>query len=601
MNGQAPLLVANDLTVSLTSDVPIVEDANLRLGRGEILGVVGESGSGKSTLALALLGFARPGGYFARGEVLIEGESMLGRSERDLRRLRGKLVSYVPQDPASSLNPSRRLRDQLMDRLLDRPSKERDPLMRRAVDRAQLPATDQFLERFPHQISGGQQQRALIAMAIAGEPSLLVLDEPTTGLDVVTQAGLLREILSLRETLGVSMIYVSHDIAAVSEVADVIAVMYAGRIVEQAPTRKILAEPVHPYTLGLMNSVPDHTKPVRLKGLPGVAVGVGEWPRGCAYAPRCSQATPESRESLPPLAIAGTSDHYVRCINWRQTPKFERRLTGISRRERGSKTVVAVEGLRAVHGKGRDEVVAAHDVSFAVNSGECVALVGESGSGKTTIARCIAGLHVPATGSVTLHGEPLPARARDRDLESRRRLQFIFQNPYESLNPRHRVMETISDAAVFLRDLSKADAEAETARALEQVRLPARVADRFPGELSGGERQRVAIARALAANPEVLICDEITSALDVSVQATVMELLESLRTQLGLSILFITHDLGLVASAADRVLVLSRGAICESGAVDDVLTNPQADYTKLLLSSAPRLKVGPPEETTVAI
>lgn len=598
MSERPPLLAVEHLTVSLTSQVPIIEDVNLRLGPGEILGLVGESGSGKSTLALALLGFARPGASIAGGEVAIAGEPMLRRSERELRRLRGRLVSYVPQDPASSLNPSRRLGAQVVDRILDRPADDRDRLVRRALERAQLPASDQFLRRFPHQSSGGQQQRALIAMAIVGESSLVVLDEPTTGLDVVTQAGLLQEILDLRESLGISLVYVSHDIAAVATVADVIAVMYAGRIVEQGRTQDILHRPVHPYTLGLMKSVPDHTRPTRIKGLPGVAVGVGEWPDGCAYAPRCPQAAPECRRGVPrPEEVSAA--HVVRCIHWRGTPALKRapgspRLSTVA----PAGAVVDIESLRATHRGRHEEVVAADDISFSIVAGECVALVGESGSGKTTIARCIAGLHPPAAGTIRLHGKVLAARARQRSLESRRRVQFIFQNPYESLNPRHRVMATISDAAMILRGLSRHEAENETAQVLEQVRLPVRVAERFPGELSGGERQRVAIARALAARPDVVICDEITSALDVSVQAAVLELLDNLRAELGLSILLITHDIGVVASAASRVIVLNHGKICESGAIGDVLASPSHDYTKLLLASAPRLELEAITEST---
>ena len=600
MSGAESLLTVDNVTVSLTSGIPIIEDVNLTLKRGEILGLVGESGSGKSTLALSLLGFARGGARLNGGQVTIDGHALFGLSENALRSLRGNLVSYVPQDPASSLNPARRLGDQLADRIRDRPASSRAQLIQRALERAQLPTTPEFLRRYPHQISGGQQQRALIAMAIAGEPALLVLDEPTTGLDVVTQAGVLSEILALRDTLGVGIVYVSHDIAAVSVVADLIAVMYAGRIVEQGPTAKTLSEPVHPYTLGLMQSVPDHTRPTQLTGLPGVAVGVGEWPGGCAYAPRCPQATEECGAGVPGLELAAP-EHRVRCIHWQQTPKFKRDSASLSREKRPqAEPVVSVSALKATHGQGREEVVAAEQVSFSISPGECLALVGESGSGKTTIARCIAGLHVPAGGEITLHGEPLSARASDRSLDARRRLQFVFQNPYESLNPRHRVADTISDAAQFLRGLSKQQADSEAAAALEQVRLPARVAMRYPGELSGGERQRVAIARGLAAQPDILICDEITSALDVSVQATIIDLLENLRAQLGLALLFITHDLGLVASAADRVLVLSKGHICESGVVTDVLTKPKDEYTQLLLSSAPELRITESGRPTVA-
>ena len=586
------LLSVSGVTVSLTSGVPIIEDIDTGVRRGEILGLVGESGSGKSTLALAMLGFARPGARIAKGQVVVGGQAMVGRPERELRRRRGRLVSYVPQDPQSSLNPGRRIADQLHDRIRDRDRDEWPRLVQAALERAQLPHTDEFLARFPHQLSGGQQQRALIAMAIVGEPSLVVLDEPTTGLDVVTQAGLLREIVSLRDSLEIGVVYVTHDVAAVATVADSITVMYAGRIVEQGRADEMLHRPHHPYTVGLLESVPDHTRPIHLKGLPGVAVGVGEWPAGCAFAPRCPQAQPDCLAAIPPLEESSSSGHLVRCIHWQQTPEPIYLGESRARAAGDANAVLTVSGLRATYRSRRSEVVAAEDVSFSVAPGECLALVGESGSGKTTIARCIAGLHAPAGGSIQLGEAPLAPEARQRSRDARRRLQFIFQNPYESLNPRHRIESTITGAAMVLRQLGRQQAHAAAARALEEVRLPARVGQRFPGELSGGERQRVAIARALVAEPDLLVCDEITSSLDVSVQAAILDLLDNLRTRHGLAMLFITHDLGVVASTADRVIVLDKGVICETGRIPDVLMNPAHSYTKLLLSSAPQLAPG---------
>jgi peptide/nickel transport system ATP-binding protein len=587
------LLSVSGLTVSLSSDVPIIEDVDIGVRKGEILGLVGESGSGKSTLALAMLGFTRAGARISKGEVVVGGQPMVGPPERELRRLRGRLVSYVPQDPQSSLNPGRRIIDQLRDRIRDRDKSEWRRLIELALDRAQLPHTDEFLTRFPHQLSGGQQQRSLIAMAIVGEPSLVVLDEPTTGLDVVTQAGLLREIVGLRDSLEIGVVYVTHDVAAVASIADSIAVMYAGRLVEQGRGADMLRRPHHPYTVGLLESVPDHTRPVQLKGLPGVAVGVGEWPPGCAFAPRCPQANGDCVAGLPRLEESSSTDHLVRCIHWRQTP--EPVYLGDSRVRAASDgaAVLTVTGLRATYRSRRAaEVVAAEDVSFSVSPGECLALVGESGSGKTTIARCIAGLHAPAAGAILLGDDQLAPEARKRSREARRRLQFIFQNPYESLNPRHRVESLIVGAAMILRQLPREQAKAEAVRAIEEVRLPARVAGRFPGELSGGERQRVAIARALVADPDLLVCDEITSSLDVSVQAAILDLLDNLRKRHGLAMLFITHDLGVVASAADRVIVLDKGVICETGGIPEVLVSPSHSYTKLLLASAPQLAPG---------
>jgi peptide/nickel transport system ATP-binding protein len=586
------LLSVSGLTVGLSSGVPIIEDIDVGLHKGEILGIVGESGSGKSTLSLAMLGFSRPGATIVKGDIEVGGQAMVGPPEAELRKKRGRLISYVPQDPQSSLNPGRRIAAQLDDRLLDRPKDARPALIKTALDRAQLPSTDEFLSRYPHQLSGGQQQRALIAMAIVAEPSLVVLDEPTTGLDVVTQAGLLREILNLRDTLDIGVVYVTHDVAAVTSIADSMAVMYAGRIVERGKADELLRRPVHPYTVGLLESVPDHSRPVHLKSLSGVAVGVGEWPAGCAFAPRCPMATDECHAALPVLEPASTTDHVVRCIHWRETPEPVYLGESRARRDADANALLAVADLRAVYRSRAGEVVAAENVEFAVSPGECLALVGESGSGKTTIARCIAGLHAPAAGTIKLDGDSLAAHARSRSREARRRLQFIFQNPYESLNPRHRIEDTIVSAGMVLRKLTREQAHAETARVLEEVRMPARLAQRFPGELSGGERQRVAIARALVAQPDLLVCDEITSSLDVSVQAAILDLLANLRSRHGLAMLFITHDLGVVASTADRVIVLNKGLICETGNVLDVLVRPAHDYTKLLLESAPQLTPG---------
>jgi peptide/nickel transport system ATP-binding protein len=365
--------------------------------------------------------------------------------------------------------------------------------------------------------------------------------------------------------------------------------MYAGRVVEQGPAAELLARPRHPYTRALVASIPDHVSPRRLRGIEGVAVGVGERPAGCAFAPRCSQRIDECTHAMPALEAVG-SDRLVRCIRWRETPlvAFEEALVA-GPGELPEQPLLVVERLRAEH-RSRGEVhVAATDVSFAIARGQCVALVGESGSGKTTIARCIAGLHAPASGGVSFGGDVLAPLAGGRTREQRRRVQIVFQNPNDSLNPRHPVGETIARPARVLRGLGASEARREVAALLERVRLPERLAGRYPRELSGGERQRVAIARALAARPDLVVCDEVTSALDVSVQAAVLELLAELRVELGLALLFISHDLGVVASVADRVLVLDRGQVCEEGPALRLLHAPQAAYTRSLIEAAPRL------------
>jgi peptide/nickel transport system ATP-binding protein len=585
-----PVLRVEGLAVELASGEPIVEDVDLELGAGEVLGLVGESGSGKTTTALALLGFAHRGARIAAGRVEIDGKELTGRDERLVRALRGRLVSYVAQDPGAALNPSLRVRDLIGDMFRAHGDGAGADPVAGALASVHLPADEQFARRFPHQLSGGQQQRVAIATALVCEPRVVVLDEPTTGLDVVTQARILDEIDRLRRERSVAVVYVSHDLAVVASIADRIAVMYAGRIVEDGPTADLVGRPRHPYTWGLLSSVPDVGQPRRIQSIPGVAVGVGERPPGCAFAPRCPQRTQRGIDEMPPLEAIG-GGHRVRCFEWRRTPPLEPEELAPPPPVQRDVSLLRVESLRAEHGPRFDPVVAVREVSFEVARSECVALVGESGSGKTTIARCVVGLHAPAEGRVLLDAVPLAARAARRPRSARRRIQIVFQNPNDSLNPRHRVGDAIARPARILRDLSQREADAEAARLLERVRLPARLAERFPGELSGGERQRVAIARALAAQPDLIVCDEITSALDVSVQAAVLELLAELRSELELALLFITHDLGVVASIADRVLVLDEGVVCDSGPVEAILRRPQHDYTRRLVAAAPRLPV----------
>jgi peptide/nickel transport system ATP-binding protein len=586
MSALEPVIRAERLRVELESGEPVVEDVSLTVGKGEILGLVGESGSGKTTTALALLGYARHGVRIVDGKVTVNGRELTGRDERSVRSLRGRFVSYVPQDPSASLNPSLRIEAAISDMLRAHGGEGSDEGVRAALTRVHLPSDPEFVRRFPHQLSGGQQQRVVIAAALVSGPPAVVLDEPTTGLDVVTQARILAEVDRLRRQEGLAVVYVSHDLAVVASVADRIAVMYAGRVVEEGPAASVLAEPKHPYTRGLLGSIPDAQAPRRLRSMPGIAVGVGERPEGCAFAPRCPQRPDRALEEMPPLEEIG-SGRRVRCFEWRRTPPLDASERIVpEERPAGVTPLLQVERLRAIH----PGVVAVSDVGFTVAPSECVALVGESGSGKTTVARCVAGLHAPEAGRIALDGVPLAPHARKRPRDARRRIQIVFQNPNDSLNPRHRIGDAIARPARVLRDLPPEAARNEATRLLERVRLPIRVADRFPAELSGGERQRAAIARALAANPDLVVCDEITSALDVSVQAAVLELLAELRTDLGLALLFITHDLGVVASIADRVLVLERGSIREEGPVGKVLFDPKDDYTRTLLAAAPTLR-----------
>ncbi len=587
----AAVVRVEGLTLALRTGEPVVEDVSFELAAGEILGLVGESGSGKTTTALALLGYTRPGVVWRSGSAEVGGEQVLGRDERSLRNLRGRVVSYVPQDPGGALNPSLRVGDAILDVLrAHRGGMGSLESVHAALDRVELGGDAGFTRRYPHQLSGGQQQRVTIAMACVCEPPVAVLDEPTTGLDVLTQDRILFELDRLRSEQGMAMVYVSHDLAVVARMADRIVVMYAGRVVENAPAADVIERPRHPYTRALVEAIPDVRHPRSLRGIPGVSVGVGEWPAGCAFAPRCEHTASACTTGVPALADAAPG-HAVRCCRTHEIGALDRPATTLRSRppEAGIAPLLEVTALEARYRSARTGRPAVYDVSFAIDPGQCVALVGESGSGKTTVGRCIAGLHQPSGGSILFGGDWLIADAASRPLHVRRSIQIVFQNPFESLNPRHQVRSSIARPLRVLRRLSRRDADAEVGKLLERVRLPRRVAERFPVELSGGERQRVAIARALAAEPDLLICDEVTSALDVSVQAAVLSLLQELQRELGLSMLFITHNLGVVACVADSVLVMDQGTLVESGPVSQVLESPSHEYTRRLLAAAPTL------------
>jgi len=586
---------------------PVVSDVSFAIAPGEILGLVGESGSGKTTVGLALLGHARRGLRIAGGSVLLGDRDVLTQDEEERRKLRGSAVSYVPQDPASSLNPALRIGLQLRE-VLDahdsggaRDYSARIAEMMRAVA---LPDDRAFLKRYPHELSGGQQQRIGLAMAFANRPRLIVLDEPTTGLDVTTQAHVLSTVRELAALHDVAALYVSHDLAVVAALARRVAVMYAGRVVELGPADAMFASAGHPYTRRLIGAIPRLTGGRSLVGIPGRALSPGKRPGGCGFAPRCDLRIGQCEQEMPELRPIDT-DHMVRCIRAELVMTQDPGKAGepVEMPAADDAEVPALRITDLVASYGRHEVV--HSVSLALAARECLALVGESGSGKTTIARAVAGLHHAWTGAIALDGAELHPSARNRGGDARRRIQYIFQNPYGSLNPRRTVGQIVAQPLKIFGTAGGREADKRVAEMLERVSLSSGYARRYPDQLSGGERQRVAIARALVCDPTVLICDEVTSALDVSVQAAIVELLGSLQRDLGLSMLFITHNLPLVRSIAQRVAVLSQGRIVEAGEVGQVLANPSQPYTRQLLSDTPSLETAiadvsldePPAET----
>jgi peptide/nickel transport system ATP-binding protein len=583
-------VVIRDLKIDLVSSgADIVEGIALEVRPGEVLGLVGESGSGKTTVGMALLGYTRPGGRVTGGEIVVDGRPLAALKPDQLRQLRGGTVSYIPQDPGTALNPALRISRQLSEMLdvhtPDASEEERQARLRETLEEVALPSDDEFLARYPHQLSGGQQQRVAIAMAFACRPHVIVCDEPTTGLDVTTQARVLETIRDLCHSHHVAAVYVSHDLAVVAELADQVAVMYAGRIVERGPRDVIFARPRHPYTRRLLRAVPDLEGKRAVVGIGGRAPLPGDRPPGCFFAPRCDLAIDRCHERFPE-ATEFESRHIVYCYRADDAPQ-ELPTTGeLAPPADAGDVVMSVEHLNALHGK----KPALFEIDVSVRRNECVALVGESGSGKTTLARCIVGLHHNYTGDIRLGTDRLAESARRRSREARQHIQYVFQNPYASLNPRRTVGQTIARQLQLFFPGNRQERGGRVAELLERVALSSAAASRYPDQLSGGERQRVAIARALAAEPALLVCDEITSALDVSVQAAIVELLRDLRTRTGLSMLFITHNLALIRTIADRVVVMTEGRIVEAGATLDVFTAPKAEYTGKLLANTPTIE-----------
>jgi peptide/nickel transport system ATP-binding protein len=578
----------SDLRVALTGrGLDVVDEINIELRPGEVVGLVGESGSGKTTAGTALLAYARRGAFIERGKVMFEGQDVLELSSEQLREIRGMKIAYVPQDPAAALNPAIRIGRQIVE-LLELhgigTSEERLDGARAGLREVGLPDDDEFLARYAHQLSGGQVQRVALAMAFLPRPKVLVLDEPTTGLDVTTQDMVLQTLGELCRSHRVAALYVTHDLAVVANIADRVAVMYAGQIIELGPRDAMFRQPAHPYTRALLDAIPHLSQARALTGIPGSTPGPGRRPTACRFNTRCAYAQDRCREVEPEDVQVGP-DHTAKCLRVGEigTWDINRGNTTDADPHIARDIILTLDDLKVFYG--RKEVV--HGVSFDVAKAEVVALVGESGSGKTTIARCVGGLHKQWTGELTFEDRPLGKGARARSAEDRKRIQYIFQNPYLSLNPRLTIQQIVGRPMELFGIAKGKAARDRVVELLDAVALGPTVLNLQTNRLSGGERQRVAIARALAAEPDLLVCDEITSALDVSVQGSIVALLDDLRKTRQISMLFVTHNLALVRSIAARVEVLNAGELVESGFVVEVLDTPKEDYTKRLLASSP--------------
>lgn len=517
-----PLLVVDGLNIEGDSSGEwreIVKGVSFTLKRGEVIGLIGESGAGKSTIGLAALGYARPGCRFSGGRVLYRGQDLLAMRAGALKALRGLKVSYVAQSAQAFFNPAHRLIEQFVEVFTCHGEKDRDAARAKAVKLYGLlgvPDPARFGERYPHQVSGGQLQRAMIAMAMAGDPDLIVFDEPTTALDVTTQVGVLLAIRDAVRALGTSALYITHDLPVVAQIADRIIVLRHGSMVEEGETRAMIDGAQQDYTRRLL------------------------------------AADPEERPE-------------------RQT----------------SPSILVARNLSVLYGK--KQVL--RDISITVPKGRTTAIVGESGSGKSTLARAMAGLLRSVDGDITFEGVALPRRVEMRKLDTLRRIQLIYQSPDTALNPRQTVREIIGRPLQLYGNLGFSQMEARVGELLEQVELPRELADRHPSELSGGQKQRVCIARALAAEPDVIICDEITSGLDPLVAQGVLNLLARLQERSGTTYVFITHDLKIVAAIADQIVVMQNGRVVEAGSRSEIMSPPFAPYTETLLNAVPQLDV----------
>ncbi|HEU0247512.1 MAG TPA: ABC transporter ATP-binding protein [Gaiellaceae bacterium] len=594
MSATHPSLEVVDLRVEIDygEHEDIVDGIAFQVVAGEVLGLVGESGSGKTTVGLAVLGHTRRGARIARGEVRIEGHDILTLPPLERQRLRGRLVSYVPQDPASALSPAMRIGRQLEEALSEHgfgaSDADRRGRIAEVLSEVLLPSDEAFLKRYPHQLSGGQQQRVALAMAFANRPRVIVLDEPTTGLDVTTQAHVLETVRALCAMHGVAAVYVSHDLAVVATLANRVAVMYGGRLAEVGPTRTLFRLAAHPYTRRLVEAIPELSGKHALASIPGTAPRPGHRPTGCFFAPRCPYVEAGCTAASPELETIAP-EHAVRCFRHADVlgdAAASRPLATARPEIEDEDALVTVRDVDAWYGIRH----VLHDVELVIRPRECLALVGESGSGKTTLARCIAGLHTAYSGAIDYRGRPLPPGSRARDARERREIQYIFQSPYNSLNPRKTIGQIVGQPLRLFFDVRGSEARRRAEEAVESVQLSSTVLDRYPHQLSGGERQRAAIARALIANPQLLVCDEVTSALDVSVQAAIIDVLADLQRHLDIGLLFVTHNLALIRTLSQEVAVMSEGRIVERGLVDHVLDRPQAEYTRKLLSDTPSLE-----------
>ena len=598
----------------------VLKDVNLNIKSREIHGIVGESGSGKSTLGLSILGVLEANGRISGGKILFDNLDLRTADETQLMDLRGNRIGFVPQNPMEALNPSLTVGKQLIEFLRlqgEEDLRAAEKTVETWLGRVQIADPEQVMKCYPHQLSGGMLQRVMIAMALSGRPDLIILDEPTTALDVTTQAAILNLFRELIREEEASALYISHDLGTVAELCDSVTVLYAGEVMESAAVDSLFSNPVHPYTHGLLSCLPaaGRGEKSRLTTISGVAPSLKQRSSACVFAPRCPLAVDICRSQKPPIHQIDTGDaHILRCwrasdiIDGRAEPVTVNKPADIAESEQTRrksekpsplfsasnirKVFVTQPGIAALFGRKKEELKAVEDVSIQLFSGETLGLVGESGSGKTTLARAIVALDEMNGGKMELRGFELSAQLGRRRHEILREIRMIFQNSAEALNPYHRVGYSISRTYQRLsgKKLSAREIRCKVMDILLKVGLSKAYYDRFPHQLSGGEMQRIAIARAFAADPCLIVADEPTSSLDVSVQAVILNLLKDLREEAGVSYLFISHDLEVIEYLSDRIAVMYLGEIIEWGSNNDVMRPPYHPYTEALLAAAPRIQ-----------
>ena len=607
----AKLLEIQDLQVRFFTPegvVRAVEGVTLHINEGETLAVVGESGCGKTVTARSVMRLIPyPPGKVTGGKILFNGKDVMKLKGDDLRQLRGGDVSMIFQEPMTSLNPVFTIKEQLTEAIILHQKVTKEEAVERAIKllgMTGIPSPSERLEAYPHQLSGGMRQRVMIAMAISCNPKLLIADEPTTALDVTIQAQILKVMQDLKEEFGMAIMLITHDLGVVAEMAQRVAVMYAGHIVETRSVADLFNDPQHPYTEGLLNSIPGmETAVERLFVIEGNVPNLLDLPTGCAFRDRCPHALPACATEMPTLTKVREGLE-VACFNYKDMReqrkiRLEVAQARTAKSNGDAKALVEVHNLvkhfvvdRGFFGRGKRFVHAVDDVSFEICEGETFGLVGESGCGKTTTGRMIVGLEPVTAGEISMMGKSMASQNPSEVQELRRRMQIIFQDPYSSLNPRMKVSTIIGEGLRIHEKLSPKEKEQRVLEIMRQVGLEDYHMERFPHEFSGGQRQRIGIARALILDPKFIVCDEPVSALDVSIQAQILNLLRDLQQSHNLTYLFIAHNLGVVKHISDRIGVLYMGRLVEVASKEEVYSHPLHPYTRALLAAAPSPRPG---------